>query len=332
MPMTVAVVILNWNGRALLETYLPSVVAFSSEANIYLADNASTDDSVEYVRAAFPMVKIIQNTTNGGYAKGYNDALKELNEDIFVLLNSDVEVTEHWLEPVIHEFRQNNQLVAAQPKILDASNRELFEYAGAAGGYLDRFGYPYCRGRLFNTLEKDEGQYNDNRKIFWASGACFFVKRTAFWKAGGFDEDFFAHQEEIDLCWRLQSIGGEVRYIANSTVYHLGGGTLDSANPRKTYYNFRNTLLSMLKNVKGPRVYFLIFIRLLLDGVAGMRFLMRGEFVHILAIIRAHFGFYRKFGKFMGKRRKHASNLQYFEINSLVWKYFVAKKRTFNNL
>ena len=212
--MKIAVVILNWNGKDLLEKFLPSVVSFSEEAQVYVADNASTDDSVSYVKKHFSEVSIIQNKTNGGYAKGYNDALKNLQEDIFVLLNSDVEVTENWLTPIHNAFEKDSNLVAAQPKILDYKNKEYFEYAGAAGGYIDALGYPFCRGRIFDTIEKDDGQYNDTKNIFWASGACLFIKRTAFEKAGGFDEDFFAHQEEIDLCWRLQTNRGTIKYLS----------------------------------------------------------------------------------------------------------------------
>lgn len=332
MYMTVAVVILNWNGRSLLETYLPSVVSFSSEANVYLADNASTDDSVDFVRTNFPSVRIIQNKTNGGYAKGYNDALEGLEEDLFVLLNSDVEVTPNWLDPMISAFQQSEKLAAAQPKILDATHRDRFEYAGAAGGFIDKYGYPYCRGRIFNSIEQDTGQYDDSIKIFWASGACLFVRRDAFEASGGFDEIFFAHQEEIDLCWRLQSAGGEVRYIGTSKVFHLGGGTLNAMQPRKTFLNFRNTLLSLLKNVKGGGVYGIIFIRLLLDGLAALRFLFRGELSHIVAIVKAHFSFYALAGKCLKHRKKHASRLKYYKINSVVWKHFVSKKRTFNQL
>src|SRR5690606_18362263 len=228
--MKVAVVILNWNGKELLEKFLPSVVANSKEATVYVADNASTDTSIAYVSKNFPEVKIIQNQENGGYAKGYNDALKKVPETLFVLLNSDVEVTKNWLQPIISEFERDDAIVAAQPKILDFKNRESFEYAGAAGGFLDKYGYPFCRGRIFDTLEKDVGQYNDTFPIFWASGACLFVRKDPFWKVGGFDEDYFAHQEEIDLCWRLQNLGGKIQYIGESKVFHVGGATLNSSN------------------------------------------------------------------------------------------------------
>lgn len=324
--MNVAVVILNWNGKQLLKQFLPSVMAYSKEANIYVADNASTDDSVAFVAEAFPSITIIQNKTNGGYSKGYNDALLGLSEELLVLLNSDVEVTEGWLEPIISAFKEDPKLVAAQPKILDYKNKDYFEYAGAAGGFIDALGYPYCRGRVFNKIEKDQGQYNDTIPIFWATGACLFVRNTAFWDAGSFDEDLFTHQEEIDLCWRLQAKGGIVKYIGTSTVYHVGGATMASAIPKKTYYNFRNSLLVLLKNAKGANVWVLLLLRLILDGLAGLQFLFQGKIAHCIAVIRAHFGFYRLFLKFLNKRRLYASNLPYFTVYSIVWRYFVLKK------
>ncbi len=325
-------VILNWNGKKLLEQFLPSVIEHSGSANLYVADNASTDDSVAYLSEHHPEINIIQNKENGGYAKGYNDALKDLTEDIFVLLNSDVEVASQWLDPVIAEFEKDPYLQAAQPKILDYKNKSFFEYAGAAGGFIDTLGYPYCRGRIFDTIEKDEGQYNDISPIFWATGACLFLRREAFWNVGGLDEDFFTHHEEIDLCWRIQSRGGVVKYIGTSTIYHLGGATLTAAHPRKTFYNFRNSLLILVKNAKGSVVWRRIFIRLLWDGVAGLRFLLQGKFGHFLAVIEAHFSFYSLIPKFLQKRKQWASNLKYATINSVVWRYFIAKKRNFNNL
>jgi len=330
--MNVAVVILNWNGKKLLAQFLPYVVKYSEEATIYVADNASTDDSVLFVQENFPNVKIIQNTTNGGYAKGYNDALKNLSEDIFVLLNSDVEVTENWLSPIISAFKKDSKLVAAQPKILDYKNKDYFEYAGAAGGFIDKLGYPYCRGRIFDTVEKDDNQYNDEVEIFWATGACLFIKKDAFNSVNGFDEDFFAHQEEIDLCWRLQSQGTKIKYFGTSTVFHVGGATLSAANSTKTFYNFRNTLLMMLKNVKGTKVLLLIFIRLVLDGLAGIQFLFQGKWKHTLAIIKAHFSFYSLIPKFLKKRREFASNLKYYNTKSIVLDYYLRKKRTFKDL
>ena len=331
--MNVAVVILNWNGKKLLEQFLPSVISFSEkEATIYVADNASTDDSVSFVQKIFPSVKIIQNKTNGGYAKGYNDALKNLTEDIFVLLNSDVEVTPNWLTPIISEFKKYDNLVAAQPKTLDYNNKSYFEYAGAAGGYIDQLGYPYCRGRIFNTIEKDEGQYDDITKIFWATGACLFVRRTAYNNAEGLDENFFTHQEEIDLCWRLQSQGGIVKYVGKSTVFHVGGATLSSYDSKKTFYNFRNSLLMLLKNVTSPKVWLLLFIKLILDGLAGVQFLLQGKWKHTIAIIKAHFSFYSLIPTYLKKRTKKTTEIKYYSIKSIVWNYFVKKNRTFKQL
>lgn len=330
--MKVAVVILNWNGKDLLEKFLPSVVKFSNEANVYVADNASADDSVAYVSEFFPSVKIIQNKVNGGYAKGYNDALKNLSEEIFVLLNSDVEVTENWLQPVISEFEKDASVVAAQPKILDYKNKEYFEYAGAAGGFIDKYGYPFCRGRIFNTLEKDLEQYNDVAPIFWASGACLFVKSKAFWDCGGLDEDYFAHQEEIDLCWRLQTFGGKILYVGSSEVYHVGGATLASANPQKTFYNFRNSLLNILKNTNGTKTFTSLFVRLVLDGIAAFQFLVQGKPKHFVAILKAHFSFYKLIPKFNKKRKIYGSTLNYFYTKSIVIQYFIKNKKVFNEL
>ncbi|SRX75422.1 glycosyltransferase family 2 protein [Aequorivita antarctica] len=330
--MNVAVVILNWNGQELLAKFLPSVVKFSKEATVYVADNASTDNSVLFVTKNFPSIKIIQNKENGGYAKGYNDALKNLSEDIFVLLNSDVEVTGNWLRPVISEFEKDPSVVAVQPKILDFKNKEYFEYAGAAGGFIDKYGYPYCRGRIFNTLEKDTGQYDAVSEIFWASGACLFIKSEAFWQAGELDEDYFAHQEEIDLCWRLQSKGGKILSVGASKVYHVGGATLAVLNPKKTFYNFRNSLLNLFKNAKGVNTYCSIFVRMVLDAIAAIQFLIQGKPKHFLAIVKAHFSFYRMLPKFLQKRKKNASEITYFKIKSIVFQYFILKKKHFKQL
>ena len=330
--MKVAVVILNWNGKDLLERFLPSVVKFSSEATVYIADNASTDNSVAFVSEFFSTVKIIQNKENGGYAKGYNDALKNLSEDIFILLNSDVEVTENWLQPVVSEFEKDSSVVAAQPKILDYKNKEYFEYAGAAGGFIDKYGYPYCRGRIFNTLEKDMGQYDDVSQIFWASGACLFVKTDAFWQAGALDEDYFAHQEEIDLCWRLQSKGGKIVYVGASKVYHVGGATLAALNPKKTFYNFRNSLLNLLKNTVGTKAFTALLARMLLDGVAAFQFLIQDKPKHFFAILKAHLSFYALLPKFLRKRKVFSSTLKYYTLKSIVFQYFINNKKKFNRL
>ncbi len=331
--MKVAVVILNWNGRKLLEEFLPSVIQYSEkEAIVYVADNASTDDSVSIIKNKFPSIKIIQNKSNGGYAKGYNDALKNLSEDLLVLLNNDVEVTLDWLTPIISEFKKDEKLVAAQPKILDFKNKAYFEYAGAAGGFIDQLGYPYCKGRVFNTIEKDEGQYNETKTIFWATGACLIVRNESFKKIEGFDEDFFAHQEEIDLCWRLQILGDSIKCIGTSAVYHVGGATLSNYDSKKTFYNFRNSLLMLLKNVYSSKVWFLIFIRLLLDGLAGVQFLLQGKWKHTLAIIKAHFSFYSLIPTFLKKRKKNTTQIKYYNIKSIVWNYFIRKNCTFKQL
>lgn len=330
--MTIAVVILNWNGQKLLAEFLPSVVAFSNEATIYVADNASTDNSLTFLSRNFPEIKIVKNKENGGYAKGYNNALRDVTEDLLVLLNSDVAVTKNWLNPIIAQFELNKNLVAAQPKILDYKNKEYFEYAGAAGGFLDTYAYPFCRGRIFDTLEKDEGQYNDVTPIFWATGACLFITNVAFKSQNGFDEALFAHQEEIDLCWRLQKAGGEIKYIGTSTIYHLGGGTLSNLSPKKTYYNFRNSLLIMLKNIDGASVFLLVFIRMLLDGIAALRFLIKGEFNHFAAIFKAHVIFYSMAPSFFKKRSVSAGKFRYSKVTSIVWQYFVKKRRTFPQL
>lgn len=330
--MKIAVVILNWNGKNLLERFLPSVTLYSKEANIYVADNASTDGSVGFVREFYPAVGIIQNEMNGGYAKGYNDALKDLSEDIFILLNSDVEVSFKWLSPIIGEFLSNPETAAVQPKILDFRKRDHFEYAGAAGGYLDRLGYPFCRGRIFATVEKDLGQYNKDAEIFWASGACLAIRREAFFKAGGFDEDFFAHQEEIDLCWRLHNMGMKVKYLWRSSVFHLGGATLNSMDPRKTFYNFRNSLYTLAKNGPGGQIGILIVARLFLDGLAGLKYLLELKPSHTLAVIKAHFSFYTDLGKILGKRRNISPKTKYFLKPSVVYAYYILGKKKFTEL
>ncbi|MBP2832759.1 glycosyltransferase family 2 protein [Aquimarina sp. U1-2] len=330
--MNIAVVILNWNGRLLLEQFLPSVITHSKEAVIYVADNASTDTSVTYIKDKFPEVRIIINTSNGGYAKGYNDALSQIEADIFCLLNSDVEVSKDWLIPIIKTFKSDSAVAAVQPKILDYKNKGYFEYAGAAGGFIDKMGYPYCRGRIFDTLEEDKGQYNDCIEIFWASGACLFIKKQVFEEVGRLDEDFFAHQEEIDLCWRIHHLGYKVMYCGLSKVYHLGGATLDTMNPRKTFLNFRNNLFMLLKNVPGPKVWWVLFNRMLLDGLAGIKFLISGKFSHFAAILRAHFGFYLNFNRFVKKRKKLSQRGKYYSIFSVVWQYFILKRKHFNQL
>ncbi len=328
----IAIVILNWNGELLLESYLPSVVEHSGNADIYVADNASTDGSVGFLKKNYPQVKIIQNSINGGFAKGYNDALKHVDADIFCLLNSDVEVSENWLPPIEKIFAENPDIAIVQPKVLDLMRKEYFEYAGAAGGFIDQLGYPFCRGRIFQALEKDEGQYDDIREIFWATGACMFIRRTVFEKLGGFDEAYFAHQEEVDLCWRAKNEGYKVFYVGTSKVYHLGGSTLSNMNPKKTYLNFRNSLFSITKNLPRRKALVIILIRLLLDGVAALRFVLQFKFSHCAAILRAHLSFYRQFGKMYGKREKANFILKYYVVKSIVWSHFVHQIEKFSDL
>mgnify|MGYP003683076769 CR=1 FL=1 len=329
--MKIAVVILNWNGKQLLEQFLPKVVSFSKEATVYVADNASADDSIDYVEANFPTVNIIRNTENGGYAKGYNDALPKVKEDIFCLLNSDIEVTENWLTPIRSEFESNVETAIIQPKILDFKQKTHFEYAGAAGGFIDKYGYPYCRGRIFHTLEEDKNQYNDTKEIFWASGACLFIRKTVFQELQGFDEDFFAHQEEIDLCWRAFNLGYQTKYISESVVYHVGGATLNSTNPKKTYLNFRNSLCMLAKNLPKGTLFPIIFSRLVLDGIAGIQFLVQLKFKHVLAILKAHFHFYARLPKMLKKRGKKQQK-KYFQHKSIVISYFVKGKKIYTEL
>ena len=330
--MKIAVVILNWNGMELLKKFLPSVVSNSDGASIYIADNASTDDSVSFIQQNFPQVKIIQNTINGGYAKGYNDALKKLKEDIFILLNSDVEVSQDWLVPIQTIFEREPETAAIQPKILDYKKQDHFEYAGAAGGFIDKFGYPFCRGRIFDTIEEDYGQYNDETYIFWASGACLAIRSENFWGVGGLDEHFFAHQEEIDLCWRLQNQGYKIKYTGDSKIYHVGGATLDSMNPQKTFFNFRNSLFLLLKNVPKGSLFYILFIRMILDGVAGIRFLSEGKLRHFSAILRAHANFYKHFRTMYFKRKSVIYKKNYFQHKSIVVSYFLKGKRDYKDL
>ncbi|GAB4508991.1 MAG: glycosyltransferase family 2 protein [Allomuricauda sp.] len=330
--MKIAVVILNWNGEALLERFLPSVLEYSKGTDIYVVDNASTDGSVEYVAQHYPNINIIQNSSNGGFAKGYNEGLKHVKADVYCLLNSDVEVTPDWLEPIKNTFSTQPEAAIIQPKILDLMRKDHFEYAGAAGGFLDKFGYPFCRGRIFQTIEKDEGQYDDIREVFWATGACMFIKSDVFWSLGGFDEDYFAHQEEIDLCWRAQNAGYKVFYVGHSHIYHLGGSTLSNMNPKKTFLNFRNSLYSITKNLPRRQAWPIVFIRLLLDAIAALRFIFQLKVDHCFAILRAHFSFYGNFIKMYRKREKANFILKYYVATSIVWSYFVHQIKNFNIL
>ena len=320
-----AVVVLNWNGKAWLEKFLANLVKHSQEATVFVADNASTDNSVDFVKSNFPSVKIIINASNGGYAKGYNDALKQIDAEYFVLINSDIEVTEDWLSPIINLMDSDKKIAACQPKILDYNNKAKFEYAGASGGFIDNLGYPFCRGRIFDDIEQDNGQYNDAIEVFWATGACLFVRSTSFNEVGCLDEDFFAHQEEIDLCWRLKNKGYKIMVQPKSVVYHVGGGTLNSGSPFKTHLNFRNNLKMLFKNLPLAYLFTVIPTRLVLDGVAAITFFNQPKGLqHLLAIVKAHFAFFFAIPKLLAKRQKisQKNNL----VGKMNWSILVRNK------
>jgi GT2 family glycosyltransferase len=335
----IAVVILNWNGLHHLKTFLPSICRHSNVpgTRVIVADNGSTDDSVEYVRQNFPGVELIAFTQNYGFAPGYFKALKQIEAEYFVLLNSDVEVTAGWLEPLVAAMDAEPGMGACMPKIRDYRRREYFEYAGAAGGYIDLFGYPFCRGRLLSSVEKDTGQYDDNVNIFWASGACMFVRSMAYFRAGGLDSDFFAHMEEIDLCWRLRRIGYTVKAIPQSIVYHIGGGTLPNNNPHKLYLNYRNNLYLLFKNLPGIKLLPVIFFRMNLDGLSAIAYLFSGSFGSFKAVIKAHRVFYGNLPRLVRKRIELKGTIGKAHIKeifpgSILFNFFVRKKRYFNEL
>ena len=332
----VAVVILNWNGLDFLRRFLPSICASTyPNLDIIVGDNASNDNSVSFVRENYPQIKISINDQNYGFAGGYNRVLNSLDQDYFVLLNSDVEVEPGWIEPVIQLMEKDRSIAAAQPKILSQSNKKLFEYAGAAGGFLDIFGYPFCRGRIFDSLEVDSSQYDQSSEIFWASGAAFFIKRLKWLEMNGLDEDFFAHMEEIDLCWRLKNNNYKIMYCAESTVFHVGGGTLNAESPFKTYLNFRNNLVLLQKNLPAGKSIVIIFLRFWLDFLSLLKYLMDGKPKNALAISKAHIYFIRNLARNTVKSRKipkHTLNKNGLYIGSIVWDYFVRNKKTFTSL
>jgi GT2 family glycosyltransferase len=334
----VAVVILNWNGKSFLEKFLPNVIKFSSSAQIIVADNNSTDDSVEFLKIHFPQVKTIINNVNEGFAKGYNTALRRVDAHYYVLLNSDVEVSENWIEPIVSLLDSNKQIAACQPKILDYHHKNKFEYAGASGGFIDIYGYPFCRGRIFNTLEEDKGQYNNAIEVFWASGACLFLRAEAFWKVGGFDDDYFAHMEEIDLCWRMKNSGYKIYVEPQSIVHHVGGGTLNKISPRKTFLNFRNNLITLTKNAPAQFLFFKIIYRMILDAVAAIKFLCEGKGSHFIAIIKSHFSFYTYLPSTI-RKRKAIQALHEFKNSTtciykknMVYEHFVKHIRYYSDL
>lgn len=329
----IAVAILNWNGQSLLEKFLPSVLSHSPEGDVIVIDNASTDSSVAWLSEHHPEVRQITLPENLGYAGGYNEALKHIEHEYVVLLNSDVETTEGWLAPIIERFDSNPDIAAIQPKIKAYKQKESFEYAGASGGFIDHLGYPFCRGRIFDHLEEDHGQYNDAMQVFWSTGACLAVRSTAYEQSGGLDPVFFAHMEEIDLCWRFQRFGFQCWVEPASTVYHIGGGTLNSLSSQKTYLNFRNNLLLLTKNVPSNRVFSSIFTRLVLDGLAGVQFLLKGQISHTVAILKAHFHFYGMYGNAIkGRKGPFPWPLTGVYQRSIVQDVFLQKKTKYSEL
>ena len=340
MNKKVSVVILNYNGKSWLEKFLPNVIQHTTypDAEIIIADNKSTDDSIAFLKSNFPNIRIVENTANTGYAGGYNEALQKIDSDYYVLLNSDVEVTPNWIEQVMNFMLKDELMVACQPKILSYAERNKFEYAGAAGGFIDKYGYPFCRGRIFETCETDTGQYNESGEIFWASGACFFIKADIFHKAGGFDTDFFAHMEEIDLCWRLKNIGYKIGYCAESTIYHVGGGTLNKSNPKKTFLNFRNNRILLHKNAEKQELKYLERKRNFLDGIAWFKATISGDTEEAKAIKSALAEYQNNMEKWDLKRAEIEKltpvsnpNKKGIFNGSIVWNYFIKKMKSFSN-
>jgi GT2 family glycosyltransferase len=331
----VSVVILNYNGKSLLEKFLGEVIRHSPGAQIVVADNGSSDDSIPFVESNFPQVRVIRISSNLGFCAGYNFALQQITTPLTVLLNSDVLVTPNWLTPMVQIIKQRDDVAAMQPKILSYNQRDRFEYAGAAGGFIDSLGYPFCRGRVFDFTETDQGQYNDTRPVFWATGACLLVRTNLFREIGGFDEDFFAHMEEIDLCWRLRRRGMEVFYCGDSTIYHIGGATLAAGNPRKVYYNFRNGLFLIIKHFHPRSLLWKLPLRLMLDWVAAIVFLF-GHPRATMSVFSAHASVLAIIGKTLAKRRTLGADLPYHVTQvykgSVVWNYFLRNQKTFREL
>ena len=334
-----AVVILNWNGRAFLEQFLPSVTGLTTapDSEIWVADNGSTDDSLDFLRQHYPAVRTLIFDRNYGFAGGYNKALQQIEAEYVVLLNSDIEATAGWLEPLVAFMDANRDVAACAPKLLSYSARDRFEYAGASGGFIDRYGYPFCRGRILDTTETDNGQYNDCRDVFWATGACLMVRSELYRAAGGLDDDFFAHMEEIDLCWRLKNAGYRIAVVPQSVVYHVGGGTLPSTNPRKLFLNYRNNLYMLYKNLPAKGFRRTLLARLILDGVSAFMYLAKLQFGFFWAVPRAHFAFYKALGTLRDKRkqlqaaRKTDHHAECYN-GSIVFGYFVKGRKTFGQI
>jgi GT2 family glycosyltransferase len=332
-----AVVILNWNGLKFLKDFLPSVVANSGNCEIFVADNASTDGSLLFLKDYFPAVHVIALDQNYGFCEGYNKALKQIEAKYYVLLNSDVSVPQGWTEPIIDLMDSDETIAVCQPKINSYTHPDFFEYAGAGGGLLDTLGYPFCRGRIFETLEEDTGQFNDITEIFWATGACMFVRADVYHKLGGLEPAFFAHMEEIDFCWRAKNNGYKVMYNGQSQVFHVGGGTLHKSNPRKTYLNFRNGLALLYKNLPTNEFFPTLTLRIILDWIAALRMLMAGQLKDARAVLDAHANLLRNVSYWSKQRRKQAHKVKIERLTgtykgSIVWEYFVRQKRTVSDL
>jgi GT2 family glycosyltransferase len=333
-----AVVILSYNGKKWHELFLPAIVSEAeNNYDVILVDNASTDDTLQYITENFPSVKTLQIAVNRGFSNGYYEALLQVQAKYYVLLSSDFEVTPGWFTPLVNAMQRYEGLGACQPKIRYWKERENFEYAGAAGGFMDSLGYLFCRGRIFNDLEKDEGQYDDDIEVFWASGGCLMVRADLYHQLGGLDRDLYAHMEEIDLCWRLKNAGYKIGAIGGSTVYHVGGSVISYGSPQKLYYNFRNSLILLLKNERGRKLLWLFPVRLVLDGIAGVQMLLKGKFTEVYTIIKAHFHFYGSIGKWMKKRKAckelvSVRNKEGIYSGSIVWEYFAARKKKFPDL
>lgn len=334
-----AIVILNWNGKKFLEKFIDPLIKNTNgqSVGIFIADNFSNDGSVEYIENNYPGINVISFDRNYGFAGGYNKALEKINAEYYILLNSDVEVTPNWIHPIINLMDYDKHIAACMPKIKSFDIREYFEYAGAAGGFIDKHGFPFCRGRIIDNIEKDVGQYDNSREIFWASGACMFIRADLFKKAGGFDPDFFAHMEEIDLCWRLKNMGYKIMYSPGSTVYHVGGGTLPNNNPHKLFLNFRNNLFLLYKNLPEEKLKRRIFLRILIDGAATLKFLFTFKFSFVMSVVKAHLSFYSNL-KLISEKRKNIAQFAFPEKHaqmynkSILWQYFISSKKVFSNL
>ncbi|MCU4163512.1 glycosyltransferase family 2 protein [Carboxylicivirga caseinilyticus] len=334
-----AVVILNWNGKSLLEKFLPVVIKNSDrqDVEIIVADNASSDDSLSYLKNNHPSVRVVSLDRNYGFAGGYNKALEQIDTDYYILLNSDVSPEPQWLDPLIDAMDKDSELAACMPKIRAFNDPDKFEYAGASGGYIDKFGYPFCRGRILNEIEEDKGQYNDSISVFWATGAALMIRADLYRFAGGLDESFFAHMEEIDLCWRLKNMGYDIKVFPGSEVLHVGGATLDQQHPRKTYLNFRNNLVMMFKNLSSKSLLPILFIRMILDGVAAVHFGVKGEWKFFMAVFNAHMDFYSRIPSALKKRREQKSlrvKLKHIETypQSIIWAFYFKKITRFSQL